>query len=383
MDPVSGSSRRVRTTEKEKRRLLDPSSDSGRALRGIIVIGASAGGVEALLQLAAGLPEELKAAVLVVLHLPPNAVSNLPELVTHAGKLRAEYARDGEPLVAGRIYIAPPDRHLLIQRKEGGRGFARLSTGPRENHARPAIDTMFRSAALAYGPRVIGVILSGMLSDGTAGSWEIKERHGISVVQDPGEALCPSMPHTVLDQVPVDHVLPVAEIPALLTKLTHELPHDEPRNTTQSREGGEGMFPNDESNPDELPGTAEVRRDMGTQIAGKRDRAVTVYVCPDCGGTLWQVNAGTFPRFRCHIGHVYGAEDLLEGYTTDLEQSLWRVVRTLQDKANLARQLAAQARERGDAATADEYEAKARRDDEHMAVVERMTAEAPATNRPG
>lgn len=257
-----------------------------------------------------------------------------------------------------------------------------MSAGPRENHARPAVDVLFRSAAQAYGPRVIGVVLSGMLSDGTAGSWEIKERHGISIVQDPGEALYPSMPHTAMDQVPVDHVLPVAEMPALLTKIIRELPREEPRAAAQN-EGEEVMSGRYQSTPNDKPGSAEVRRDMDTQIAGQRDRAVTVYVCPDCGGTLWQVNAGTFPRFRCHVGHVYGAEDLLEGYTTHLEQSLWRVLRTLQDKANLTRQLAVQARERGNGETADRYEAKARLDDEYMVAVERMTSEAPATNRPG
>lgn len=174
----------------------------------IIVVGASAGGVEALSTLAAGLPADLPAAVFVVLHLPQHATSVLPQILDRAGSLPAAHPGDGEAIRTGRIYIAPPDRHMVIER-----GCVRLSRGPRENGHRPAIDTLFRSAARAYGDRTIGVILSGTLDDGTAGLAAVKSRHGLAVVQDPASAIYPGMPHSAIDNVAVDYVAPLGEFP--------------------------------------------------------------------------------------------------------------------------------------------------------------------------
>ena len=180
---------------------------------GIVVIGASVGGVEAIGFLAAALPPDFAAAVLVVLHVGAHR-SVLPRLLSQRGPLPACHPGDGDLIRPGRIYVAPPDQHLLVEP-----GCVRLARGPRENWARPAVDPLFRSAARAYGPHVVGVILTGGLNDGTAGLFEVKRHGGVAVVQDPGDALSPGMPQSALRHVAVDHCLPLPAIPALLAAL--------------------------------------------------------------------------------------------------------------------------------------------------------------------
>src|SRR6266852_1579977 len=182
-----------------------------------IVVGASAGGVEALRLLVGKLPQDLPAAVLVVLHVSPEHKSILPSILTGAGPLAAKHAEDGEALEPGRIYVAPPGRHMVVDD-----GVVRLTRSPAEGGHRPAIDTLFRTAARFHGARVVGVILSGALDDGTAGLVAVKQRGGVAVVQDPDEALCADMPRSALSNVKVDHCLPTAQIAALLDKLAHE-----------------------------------------------------------------------------------------------------------------------------------------------------------------
>ncbi len=187
------------------------------ANRDIVVIGASAGGVESLRSLVRGLSPDLPAAVFVVMHVQPYAVSRLPEILARSCPLPVDHARDGDRIVPGRIYVAPPDRHLLLRP-----GRVELTRGPRENHTRPAVDPLFRSAARAYGRRVAGVVLSGALYDGAAGVLAVKTRGGAAVVQDPTEAAVDGMPRSALRLVEVDHVLPVAEIAPLLVRLARE-----------------------------------------------------------------------------------------------------------------------------------------------------------------
>ena len=187
------------------------------APRDVVAIGASAGGIQALTSLASGLPRDFPAAVFVVVHIPPYAVSRLPEILSRAGPLPAAHARQGEPIEPGRIYVAPPDRHLLVRQ-----GWVELARGPRENHSRPAIDPLFRTAARAYGPRVVGVVLSGSLYDGSMGLMAIKTRGGVAVVQDPNEAAFASMPRSALQAVTADHVLPAAAMAAVLGDLVGE-----------------------------------------------------------------------------------------------------------------------------------------------------------------
>lgn len=353
-------------------------AQDSRDSRDIIVLGASAGGLNALQQLVRGLPADFSATLFVVVHVPPSGPSVLPELLTRAGPLPAAHAVDGESIERGRIYVAPPDRHLILAEA----GTIRLSAGPRENHSRPAVDPLFRSAALVYGPRVIGIVLSGALSDGTAGLWEIKQRGGLAIVQDPGEAVYPSMPHSAMDQVPVDYVLPVAEMPQLLAKLVRSTDTELWASSNTDAAGvAAGMAMQHQTSIEEKPGSQAVERDMAAQVAGERNGEVTVYVCPDCGGSLWQANAGPLVRFRCHVGHIYSGDNLLEGYTEDMERSLWKVVRTLRDKANLTRQLAVCARQQGNEGIAVRYEKSADTDEEHSAVFERMIGEVTAANR--
>lgn len=187
------------------------------ASRDRIVIGASAGGVEVLIRLVGSLPADLPAALFVVLHTPANHTSRLPQILARHGKLPAAHARDGEAIAPGRIYVAPPDEHLLAQD-----GSVRLSHGPRENHTRPAIDVLFRSAANAYGERVVGVVLSGTLWDGTAGLIAIKRQGGVAIVQDPEEAGFAAMPRNAISGDHPDWVLPLADIATTLVRLARE-----------------------------------------------------------------------------------------------------------------------------------------------------------------
>ncbi len=188
----------------------------------IIVIGASAGGVEALTNLVSLLPGELPASLFIVLHVPPHGSSVLPRILGRKSQLPVVHASHGEPILPGRVYVAPPDHHLLIRR-----GVIHLSRGPRENGHRPALDPLFRSAAVAYGPRVVGVVLSGSLDDGTAGLEAIKQRGGLAMVQDPNEALYPGMPRSAVETVAVDHVAPISELAVLLDHLAHDAVEDE------------------------------------------------------------------------------------------------------------------------------------------------------------
>ena len=250
----------------------------------VIVVGASAGGVEAVRFLAAALPADFPAAVLVVLHIGAHR-SELPWLLNQAGPLPAVHPEDGDPVRPGRIYVAPPDRHMLV---EPGR--VRLTRGPRENWARPAIDPLFRSAARSYGTGAVGVVLTGGLNDGTAGLYEIKRAGGIAVVQDPADAAEPGMPRSALAHVAVDHCLPLARIGGLLVRL--------------ATGGAAG------SRPDRARSAPSERQGKGMTAEYKHDRPVAV-TCPDCGGALRRTELGTLTRFGCHIGHAYTAEVLV------------------------------------------------------------------------
>jgi len=232
----------------------------------IIVIGASAGGVEALKALIAGLPANLPAALFVVLHIPAQSPSLLPEILSRAGRLAATHAADGAPIRRGQIYVAPPDQHLLVER-----GRLRVVRGPRENRYRPAVDPLFRTAALAYGPRVVGVILTGALDDGTAGLLAIKQRGGVAVVQDPAEALYSGMPRSALEHVAVDYCMPLAEIAPLLARLIGE--------PTQE----EGMYPMPEELEQEVR-LAEI--DIAALTDDEHPGTPSAFSCPECGGVL-------------------------------------------------------------------------------------------------
>jgi two-component system chemotaxis response regulator CheB len=292
----------------------------------VIVVGASAGGVEVLAQMAHGLPKGLPAAVFVVCHVSAEWPSRLPQILSRSGPLLAQHARDGEASYPGHIYVAPPGYHLLL-----AEGRVHLSRGPRENGHRPAIDPTFRTAARAYGPRVIGVVLTGGLTDGSAGLLTVRAAGGLAVVQDPADARVASMPRSAAEIAGADHIVAAAGLAPLLVELVQR-PVPPPEGTT--------MDPLDKM-------TMVVDEDMREQERGTRRGRLATFTCPECGGNLWQVDERGVLRFRCHVGHAYYAEALLEEQSAALEAALWTAVRTFREKSVLARQLARAAHEQG------------------------------------
>lgn len=284
------------------------------AHRDTVVIGASAGGVEALIEVVGGLPTEFPASVLVVLHVLATGRSMLDAILARAGNLPAVTPIDGEPLVAAQIYVAPPDRHMLLLRDR-----IAITSGPRENGHRPAIDPLFRSAARSVGRRAIGVVLSGALDDGAAGLQFLKARGGLAIVQDPADALYPSMPEHALAAVAADHVVPVRAIAALLCAEVERV----------LESGGR------DDAPSELD-LAEL--DVGN--VGRMDGPPSGLTCPECGGALWEESIGALVRFRCHVGHSFSAESLASEQGQTLETALWSGLRALEERADLLDRMA-------------------------------------------
>ncbi len=320
--------------------------------RDIIVVGASAGGVEALMQLVRHLPADLPAAVFVVLHLPEHGSSVLPSILNRAGTLPAAHPHDDQLIEPGRVYVAPPDLHMVLKD-----GRVRLTRGPRENRNRPAADVLFRTAARAYGRRVIGVVLSGALDDGTAGLTAVKARGGLAVVQDPNEALYPSMPSNARDHVAVDYCLSVAEIAARLGRLVREpLP-----------DNGEPPVPDDMDQEAEM---AEL--DPAAMQDPHRPGTPSAFACPECGGVLWELHDGELLRFRCRVGHAFSPDSLLAEQEDALEEALWTGLRALEESAALSRRLAAQAEQRGFERAAVRFREQVASAEQHALVIRRV-----------
>lgn len=298
------------------------------AKRDIVVIGASAGGVEAVSRLVAALPRDLPAAVFVTLHYPRNAVSVLPRILSRAGTLEAVHPTDGEAILPGRIYVAPPDWHLVV-----GRGHIHLVRGPTENGNRPAVDPMFRSAAIAHGARVVGIVVSGNLDDGTAGLFAIRRRGGVGIAQDPDEALFPSMPRSAVEHGVANHVVPIFGMPALLESLLAE----------DISIDAEAQVPDD----------ARKETDFSRfDIQAIEDEAghpgdPSPFSCPDCGGVLWAIQDDDLARYRCRVGHAWTQDGLLMQQTETVDTALWTALRALEENASLHRNMAKRASARG------------------------------------
>jgi two-component system chemotaxis response regulator CheB len=322
--------------------------------RDIIVVGASAGGVDALAQLVRGLPAGFPASVFVVCHFPSGWRSLLPNILSRTGQLLAAHAIDGEPFRLGHIYVAPPDQHLLL----APGGLMRLTHDAHENHSRPAIDPLFRSAARSYGPRAIGVVLTGALSDGAAGLLAIRTAGGLAVVQDPRDALIASMPQTAANVAGADHVVPLSRLAALLVDLVRE-PAPDP--------GAAPIGPHPVDPIEKMPGVVD--RDMGAQARNERRGKVSTFTCPECGGALWQVDEPNLIRFRCHVGHAYNGEMLLAEQSEALEAALWTAVRTFRERSVLGRQLAARELRRGNAEAANRFEEQANQAARYAALI--------------
>ncbi|HTZ85635.1 MAG TPA: chemotaxis protein CheB [Solirubrobacteraceae bacterium] len=301
---------------------MTPPASGGEAARqrDIVVIGASAGGVEALGTLTAGLPAELGASVFVVLHVMSGGKSVLPQILSRKCALTVAAADDGEEIERGQVYVAPPDHHMLI-----ADGHVRLTHGPRENGHRPAVDPLFRSAARAFGRRVIGVVLSGALDDGTAGLRMICEAGGVALVQDPAGALYPSMPASALEHTPQARAVPLGQLAdAICAAIDEPLGEDEPPS----------------GNPIKSSPVAEPDRSDDDPRAG----VLTALTCPECGGALWEHDEHGVIRFKCHVGHAYSSESLEASQAESLEGALWAGLRSLQERADLFNRLARRGR---------------------------------------
>jgi len=289
----------------------------------LVVIGASAGGIDAIRTIIAGIPETLPAAVCIVLHMSPTSPGLLPEILDRAGLVRVTTAFDGQRLEAGRVYLAAPDRHLLVEP-----GKLRVTKGPREHRFRPAIDPLFRSAAQVFGPNAIGVILTGSLDDGTAGLWTIKRLGGIAVVQDPSDALYASMPLSAVRNVDVDYVVPVSRIPSLLAELTSE--------PERAAEPVAAV-------PPEVDVEIKIAKEEDPQAVGlEKIGKPSPYACPDCSGVLLSIDEGGLIRFRCHTGHAYSTDSLLTAMSEGVDEAMGIAVRALEEAMLLTRAVAAQ-----------------------------------------
>lgn len=290
--------------------------------RDLIVIGTSAGGLEALDRLVGQLPADLPASIFIVQHMSPeNTGDALLDRLSRNNAFKCKIAVDGASFKRGEIYIAPADSHLLVKETK-----VLVTKGARENRYRPAVDPMFRSAAVTHGPRVIGVILTGMLDDGTAGLIAIKKCGGVTVVQDPKDAAYPDMPQSAINNMKVDHCLPIAEMGPLLEKLTHQ------------QLGKTKPIPKDIKTEaliaERVLSSVEQVNGLGEQVP---------YNCPNCGGVLWEMNNPDLLRYRCHTGHSFTATALLTGQSEKIEETLWVSLRMFEEHKNLLKNMAEKA----------------------------------------
>src|SRR5262245_19850310 len=297
---------------------------AGAARKDIVVIGASAGGMEALQKLVSRLPADLPASLFVVWHLSPGLKSILPQVLNKSGPLRAVHPRDGDRIEKGHIYVAPNDHHMLLER-----GYVRITKGPKENRFRPAVDPLFRSAAYIYGPRVIGVILTGGLDDGTSGLYTIKLRGGTAIVQEPADAMIRSMPLNALQHTEADYKVPASEMGALIAGLVREEAPAMPRVSA------------DEEEKTRLEVKIAEGADALEESVMKFGK-LSPFTCPECRGVLTMLEEGRIVRFRCHTGHALGASSLLQGTSEVVEQKLWDGVRALDEVVMLLNKLGEQ-----------------------------------------
>lgn len=330
----------------------------------IIVIGTSAGGLKALGAILGALPSDIDATVFIVQHLAADKPSILPKILTDIGSLPASHPSDGELIQKGRIYVAMPDYHLLVNE-----GSMRVVRGPQENRFRPAIDALFRSAARGYGSRVVGVVLTGYLDDGTVGLQAVKKCGGVAIVQDPDEAEYPSMAKSALQYVKVDHCLRLAKIPDLLVRLSNEPASTEAYPVTAEIEA-ESKIAEQQMNTQEFLKTVE---SIGTR---------TTYTCPECNGSIWQIgDSEPLMRFRCHIGHSYTANVFLAEQTQNVEDSLWTAVRVMEEKVTFLRHLSEQMKNYNLTTTATKYEDNAKNMDEEVKIIRELILNGFATKR--
>ena len=284
----------------------------------VIVIGGSQGAVEGILKLAPELPSDIPAAIFVVIHVPTDADSYLPNLLRRRGTLPVMHPKDGEPIRAGHIYVAPPDFQMTLEPR-----VVRVQKGPRENRHRPAIDPLFRSAARVFGPRVIAVVLSGNLDDGAAGLLAVRKRGGVSVIQDPNDARVGEMPRRALNYAGSDYVLPLSAIAPKIIELAHSRVVAMKRSKSRAKA--------------EPP---EIRENEEVSFIDESNGKPSVFACPECHGVLWELKDGKkMVRYRCRVGHGYTEATLKQELDETSERALWAAMRALEEKAAMARRM--------------------------------------------
>jgi two-component system, chemotaxis family, protein-glutamate methylesterase/glutaminase len=317
----------------------------------IIVVGTSMGGIQALQNLFREIPPEINAAMLVVMHVSPHHKSQLPAVLSQHSQIPAFHALDGARIERGKIYVAPPDNHLIIHN-----GTMRVVRGPRENWSRPAIDPLFRSAANSYGQRVIGVILTGNLDDGTAGAQAIRSQGGKVLVQDPDTAPYSSMPASVIQHVKPDHVASVQELARHIIRLVSE-PVDDSRLS-------ESNMIEKEIKADEF--------DIETIKSEDRLGKPSAFSCPECSGVLWEIQDGDLVRYRCRVGHAFSPDSMQQGQMEEIESALWLAVKTLQESITLSKKLMERASQRSLTSVAAHWEERIKTAEEKIEVLRRI-----------
>jgi two-component system chemotaxis response regulator CheB len=323
--------------------------------RDVIAIGGSAGGPEALMSLIRGLPADLPAAVLVAIHRAPEGPDLLADILENLGSLPAVIAEEGQRLEQGQVYVAPPDRHLLVEHDH-----LHVRRGPRENRARPAIDPLFRSAAVCCSTRVIGVLLSGLLDDGTSGLLAIKRCGGLAVVQDPQDAAFPDMPRHALAHVAVDHIVPLFKLAHLLSELA-AAPRQPPLATVPEQIRIEALI---------------AAQELTVMPDQHRLGQLSPLACPDCHGSMVEIREGDLIRFRCHSGHAFTLETMRLAQSEAWERTLYAAMRAQQEQAMLARRLAVEAGAKGHTRSAKALARRERDYEEGAEMIRQLLAQS-------
>ena len=307
----------------------------------VVVVGASAGGVPVLSAFVADLPAKLDAAVFIVLHASADSPRLLADILARKAALPVRYAVDGDPIIAGEIRVAVPDCHLLLEPS-----FMRVVHGPKENRSRPSADPLFRSAAWSFGPAVIGIIMSGMLSDGTAGLWAIKSCGGTTIVQDPSDAIYPDMPRSAIQSVPIDHCVPSTAMGGLVARLVSGRAHGESTWERPPRMRIETQF-------------ATMQTPAGDLSAMDRIGKLSALTCPACKGSLWEIDDVHVLRFRCHTGHAFSAESLDGAQRERIEDAVYTAIAALEEDVQFSGVLEKRFGDRDQTHLAAQYRMKA------------------------